>query len=593
MSRTGVLDTDLTELHPNDMMLWGLANLWRSDAEPTSEGGYLVRHGRRAVRDFGPARTARLHEVNEDTKSEDNTNLFERAFPTLFPYGVGGIEAQRSVVVPFTEHVQWALRYHDRRFRTHETFSFMAFGIQQRREALFSAKLQIRRKTFEADAPLLSTITSDKLRLASLQEAHSEPITDHAVRALRKHVFATSSRVLGSDQSRMSYRRQLWSTAVKHGPPSVFCTINPNDIAHPIAQLLVGEEIDLDHVASMFDRLSSEDRARNIAKDPYGAAQFFHFLINTIITTLFKVNVTEFQTKSGMGVLGRVSAYFGTTESQGRGSLHLHLLLWLEDTPTWEEMRELLKEETFRHKITAYIKQNFRAYLPGFESAESVKAIPKEPEVASICPPHPDSTSDYESSLASFERRLARLSQVHTCEPRVCLFTDQYGQVRCKRRAPFPLSDKDYILPNGEWGQKRLYGYINGWIPSILTNAQCNNDGKLITSGEDSKNLSFYIVDYTAKKQHRVDNLSAILARGYAYHLQRSPYLDAVREQNDLMMFRLVNAINREQELSAPMVMSYLMGWGDVYRSHRYVPIFWSSFVGMLLSHFGELKRSP
>jgi len=31
------------------------------------------------------------------------------------------------------------------------------------------------------------------------------------------------------------------------------------------------------------------------------------------------------------------------------------------------------------------------------------------------------------------------------------------------------------------------------------------------------------------------------------------------------MLFRLVNTVNHEQELAAPMVMSYLMGWGDTY----------------------------
>jgi len=54
-----------------------------------------------------------------------------------------------------------------------------------------------------------------------------------------------------------------------------------------------------------------------------------------------------------------------------------------------------------------------------------------------------------------------------------------------------------------------------------------------------------------------------------------------------------MQTINREQELAAPMVMSYLMGWGDTYRSHHYTPIYWSSFVSSLLKVFPELtKRS-
>jgi hypothetical protein len=34
------------------------------------------------------------------------------------------------------------------------------------------------------------------------------------------------------------------------------------------------------------------------------------------------------------------------------------------------------------------------------------------------------------------------------------------------------------------------------------------------------------------------------------------------------------------------------MGWGDVYRSHHYTPIYWSSFVGALLKIFPTLRKS-
>ena len=38
------------------------------------------------------------------------------------------------------------------------------------------------------------------------------------------------------------------------------------------------------------------------------------------------------------------------------------------------------------------------------------------------------------------------------------------------------------------------------------------------------------------------------------------------------------------------MVISYLMGWGDTYRSHHYAPIYWSTFVGFLFKNFPEIK---
>src|SRR5271168_4907083 len=120
---------DMTGLSANDIMKWGLANLWQEGYE----GGYAVRHGQVPVRDFAPRR--------------GEPNYFERVFPTLFPYGLGGIEAERVVKLDYCDHIRWALQYHDRRFRRHETFCFIAFAILQRRQALSSARLQIQRRS--------------------------------------------------------------------------------------------------------------------------------------------------------------------------------------------------------------------------------------------------------------------------------------------------------------------------------------------------------------------------------------------------------------------------------------------------------------
>ncbi|THG93156.1 hypothetical protein EW026_g8002 [Hermanssonia centrifuga] len=152
---------------------------------------------------------------------------------------------------------------------------------------------------------------------------------------------------------------------------------------------------------------------------------------------------------------------------------------------------------------------------------------------------------------------------------------------------------EDVVKESGEWGPKRMYGFVNGYCPAILLYARCNNDCKLLTNGRETKNISWYVTGYAAKKQGRQHNSSAILAQGYAYHDKhhRADYVDELRDRQRLLIFRLVHAINKEQELSAPMVMSYLMGWGDVYRSHQYTSVFWSSFVRVLLKGFPNILK--
>ena len=554
------------------------------------EGCYAVRHGRQPVSDFPPRALAQDGDTACPT---DQPNFFEKAFPCLYPYGRGGLKSKRPVPMDFPEHIRWSLQYFDRRFRKHETFPFIVFGISQRRQALTSAHIQMQRQTFEREARLLSSITAEKLNLARTEEDKGLPISDKTVRALKKHIHATAARVSGSDQSRYRLRSQIWSTSTILGPPSLWITINPSDLHDPIAQIFAGEEIDMDDFMSTLGPDKAK-RAKNIADDPYAAAKFFHFMITTILETLFQVKVTSAQVKSGMGVFGRVAAYFGTVESQGRGTLHLHLLVWLKHVPSPEEIAALLQTDAFKDRVVAFIRANFRAYIPGLESAESIEKIPHNNEVSYSRPPNPDRI-DYDEEILRSELSLARMEQVHTCKPRRCLIYDRHNQLICKRRAPFQVSDNDFVTDTGLCGPKRLYGYVNAWVPSILVNARCNNDGKFLTSGAETKNITFYVTSYAAKKQGKNYNVSAVMADGYAYHLDhpKPEYVDSIRDQQRLLLFRLVHSINREQELAAPMVISYLMGWGDVFRSHTYSPIYWSSFVSELCTSFPKISQTP
>ncbi len=567
-------------------MLWGLQNLWRE----SGEGGYSVRHGTEPVSDFGRPRDGGGHQDGMKNGVMSQANFFERAFPCLFPYGRGGIEGEQPVRIDFREHAQWALRYFDRRFRTHETFPFVVFGIQQRRQALGSARIQMRRKTFLDEVRVLSTITEGALRHAAEQEAAKQAITDPAILLLKRLVHGAAGRVQGTDSSRYKIRGQIWSTCLVHGPPSLWITINPSDIDDPIAQVFAGANIDLDRFVAT-DGPSRDERAVAIARDPYAASQFFHFLISCVLEHLFGISVTPFMVKAKAGIFGQCAAYIGAVESQGRGSLHFHMLTWLRDTPRPEVLHEMLATEAFRARVRDFIGANLRAYLPGLETALSVKAIPKEKEIAYSRPPCPSSAT-YDEDVKNFELRLARANQVHTCKVRRCLRYNAKGQLRCKRRAPFEYSEQDYVTPEGRWGQKRLYRYVNGWNPGILVNGRCNNDAKLLTNGADTKNITFYVSSYAGKKQGKSFNLSAVIADGFAYNESHpnQAYMDDIRERHRLLLFRLVNSINREQELAGPMVISYVMGWGDMKASHSYSPLFWSSFLGTLYRAFPLLR---
>ncbi|KIO14871.1 hypothetical protein M404DRAFT_118815, partial [Pisolithus tinctorius Marx 270] len=181
------------------------------------------------------------------------------------------------------------------------------------------------------------------------------------------------------------------------------------------------------------------------------------------------------------------------------------------------------------------------------------------------------------------ERQLVRSQQLHTCSRATCLRVTRDGLV-CKQRAPWPLSGDDYVDKRGNWGPQRMHGYINAYCPALLTMMWCNNDLKINTNGVDTKDVAFYITAYATKKQKKSHNLSALMASALPYHINNPKY-DDVCECNHLLIYRCINVINREAELSGPQVMSYLMGYGDTFTSHNYVAL----YTGPLFSTIKEL----
>lgn len=580
----GTIDTDLSKVSTEELLLHGLAN---TDGSSCREGGYAVRHSRTPVNDFGHTKA----KSKDSTSTSTPKNFSVYAFPCLYPYGEGGIEAERETPVSMQDHIRHNLHYWDRRFRIHPTWSFVFFSIQQKREALMGARIQMRRKDFDRASQLFSTLTRDDLAAAADAEQNGRKIDNPKILLLRRLIHCAGAKVMGSDASRASYRSEIWSTALYLNPPSIWLTINPTDLHDPLVQVLAGEQIDMDDFRATMgpDR---ERRAENVARDPYACAEFFNFLINLILEKLLGIQANGHRkVTTSMGALGRVTGYYGVVEAQGRGSLHLHMLLWLENAPSADTMQVLLSQEDFRDKIKQYVDANIRAHLDGL-TEETIKAAERDSELAWSRPPDP-SHPHYERERARREWHLVIAQQVHSCRKSTCLVYQNRSQAwECKRRAPFLLSDHTVVLANGDIIPWRTYGYLNNWNPEILVYVACNNDIKFISNGFDARAIIWYITAYQTKKQQRSHNWSALLAEGLAYHFDGSDYIDDVRQRNRLLVFRCLHVLNRQMEQSAQQVMTYLLGYGDNFCSHTYTPLHWNSVAAEILRTWPDLKRA-
>lgn len=106
------------------------------------------------------------------------------------------------------------------------------------------------------------------------EEKQKSPFTNPAVQALRTQLSAVRAKVPGTDESRQTLRSKIWSTNVVFNPPNLWLTINPNDTHDPVAQVIVGEDIDLDDFVATSGPMATIHLI-NIAADPYASAKFF------------------------------------------------------------------------------------------------------------------------------------------------------------------------------------------------------------------------------------------------------------------------------------------------------------------------------
>lgn len=519
---------------------------------------YIVRSGGQALKDFNDPMT------------------LMKAHPILFPYGRGGFVEEGDGAMSFLERVQWCLQFQDKRFRHHRSFIFEVFAIEQKRRTCFGVKAQMRRSDFVEAARLLRSITEQDMQHAASQELEGCPVSHAGIRKLQQMIKSGSSNVMGSDKHRIDQRPKLWGLTVRFSAPWIWFTYSLNECHDPVVQVFIGEDIDLDHFNAASSQLFPRARAQNVARDPYAAAKYFQTVTIALFERLLGVTVHRSSISTRMGVLGMLAAYFASKETQGRGGLHGHSALWQEGTPAASRLENMFKDAEFRSRVTCFLEKTMSAYLEGvtLKTLENTNMSEQNPSFAR--PPDP-STPGYKDNVASHLQRIVINSQVHVCRRGACLVLDRYGREVCKRRVPFPLSEKTVVNEDGTYLLHRTVPMLNNFNPSISTSLMCNNDVQLITSGSSTNDISWYIFGYMAKKQGRSYNQAALLAskKLFPYVAATGTNIATETENARRLLNRCMNTLSREQELAGPLVITYLMGWGDTIESHHFVPMYW------------------
>lgn len=319
----------------------------------------------------------------DDFADSNHPLFFAQTFPTLFPFGTGGPQLiKESIVIAGGEADAgigegagaWArsllasrnmslaawfeavLRRHGGRFATHHVFAFLVFNLGVRSRNRRVSILSVSRKDFPSVERIVHSLSRERLGLAQRELELSGQTADEGIKELLKSLSLYGFRQPMSREHRLSLRRKIKSLIIRYGVPAIWFTLNLNDITNPVKLSLAAYRTrDPEEAESFLRSLDvAYKRARLAISDPVSSAIFFHREISLFFEHYVKVGEES--------VFGRISQYFGAVETNKRGALHVHWLLWLHGNMRLNSvLTNVCGEEgaSYRSSIIEYVDSVF------------------------------------------------------------------------------------------------------------------------------------------------------------------------------------------------------------------------------------------
>ncbi|EWY79571.1 hypothetical protein FOYG_17265 [Fusarium oxysporum NRRL 32931] len=522
-----------------------------------------------------------------DTLHED---FFPRTFPKLFPWGRGGPKAlgeansnQQDASVPARRHSNHSLNYwakyvlqrHGGRFATHPIFCFLVFNILLRSSNRRISMVRMTKGSFQELERVYGSLTMDRLKAAENEMRETKKTTDPDVSFLLRELSIFGHAQPLSNESRLLMRRKIQALDIWTGMPAIWITINPNDINNPVKMRLSIHRLHEYDTAKelLADLRGRYDRIALSTMDPVSSAIFFH----REVSLFFEKYVRTGQES----VFGKISHYYATVETNERGSLHLHGLLWLAGNMQLPSLIDDMAdpaEEEYRAQVTRYVDSVFHECLD--ENAGN--AVRQERK-----PIHPDEgmMNSTEALTAAFENEsnyIAYCCQVHS-HTYTCLkyslkglaeqSADRNRRTACRFKAPWKIVEKTGFTKDGLLNIRRNHSLVNRYNKAMAIGLRHNHDISMILTRTKGLAMVFYITNYATKldtpmwkrivlaaEVFRQLSESAERRRQVSDPAERDARPALLNESRQFLM-RAANRIFSERQLSAVEVCYHLLGY--------------------------------
>ena len=340
------------------------------------------------------------------------------------------------------------------------------------------------------------------------------------------------------------------------------------------------------------------------------------------------VAVTKTGTKRQTGLFGNTSAYYGTVEQQGRLTLHLHMLLWIKNSLTPQEIRDKIMDTNsdFQRKIVEYlenahvgefmtgshqlVQQVINKTMINDEYQDPTQTLPVSPPESckrrTSCVSHCIRCISIKNWRSKFKYTVDDIllrSNIHTCRggirelklkiaksrgkskshqqkytPYTGCKSNKYG--KCKARFPRKIFKQTMVNPNtGSLDIRKGEQWMNNVSPVLTYLFRCNTDVTSLLSGTAIKAVIAYISDYITKPSLKTyvvfDTIRSV------FH-KNSEFLGGTTDRKEKarrLFTQIVNSLTAKMEIGAPMAAMYLLKNPDHYTDHKFCPFYWKTYV--------------
>ncbi|KAK4061234.1 hypothetical protein Purlil1_14261 [Purpureocillium lilacinum] len=355
--------------------------------------------------------------------------------------------------------------------------------------------LSVSKKNFRNIERIVRSMTAERLAAASLELESTGKTTDDGVKEILRSLSLYGHRQPMSREGRLTMRRKIQSNIVGQGVPAIWFTLNPNDITNPVKLRLAAYLThDPQEAEAFLEGLENAyKRTRLAISDPMSSAVFFHREMALFFETYVNVG--------GESVFGRISHYFAAVETNERGALHVHGLLWLHGNAHLGSVLADVKgedEAACKERVIGYVDSVFTEDL----DAEAFCALQAERSVVADISSKLENIDQFSSAFEEEANFCAGATQIHTHSATCVKYSlgkqRQKGSM-CRFKAPWKLVEKTCFTDEGILKIRRTHPMVNRWNKAIAVGLRHNHDISFIATQQKTMALIYYVTNYSTK----------------------------------------------------------------------------------------------